>query len=91
MRFEKMELAAPRQNDPPAMREAIMTLKEQGYDVRRPNVHQLKVTPDLSYYPNNGKILVDGQSVRPERGLEALLRLLRDQGLDLNIGHFADV
>lgn len=84
MRFDKMKTAAPSENDPPAMREAIRVLLDEAYDVRRPNPHQLKVTPEVSYYPSNGKILVDGQSVHAERGLDALLRLLRGGSADQN-------
>lgn len=79
MRFEKMNVAVPRDDDTPAMSEAISVLLAEGYDVRRPNPHQLKVTPNVSFYPSNGKILIDGQSVHVDRGLDALCRLLRPE------------
>ena len=78
MKFEKLESAEPRDGDVPAMIEAIEELLAVGVDLRRPaNNYQLKVAPEISYYPSKQTIFVDGEKgVRPERGIEALLDLL---------------
>jgi hypothetical protein len=84
MRYDKMPRAEPREGDHPAIAEAIATLERAGADTRRPanNSYQLKVSPDLNYYPAKGTIYRDGApSPLPDRGLEALIRLLHEEGL----------
>jgi hypothetical protein len=84
MRYDKMPRAEPRDGDPPVIAQTIATLERAGADPRRPpnNSYQLKVSPDLNYYPAKGTIYRDGApSPLPDRGLEALIQLLRDEGL----------
>lgn len=79
MRYSQMPLAAVVPQDDPAMIEAITTLTAAGIDVRRPanSLHQLKVSPLISYYPGRQTIVADGEpTARPQRGLAALLIFL---------------
>ena len=78
MRFEDMPLAAARENDALSMIRAIDQLLIAGIDARRPvgNPHQIKVTPDLSFYPTSGRLVVDGRPALPQRGIGALIELL---------------
>ncbi|MEG8041725.1 hypothetical protein QP164_02595 [Sphingomonas sp. LR59] len=81
MRFEDMPMAAARENDSPSMIRAIERLLMAGAEARRPigNPHQIKVTPDLSFYPTTGRMLFDGGPAQPERGVDALIELLARQ------------
>jgi hypothetical protein len=84
MRYDKMPRAEPCEGDHPAVAQAIATLERAGADPRRPpnNSFQLKVSPDLNYYAAKGTIYRDGAPTPlPDRGLDALIRLLRDEGL----------
>lgn len=84
MHYDKMSRAEPREGDHPAIAQAIATLERAGAEPRRPanNSYQLKVSPDLNYYPAKGTIYRDGApSPLPDRGLEALIQLLRNEGL----------
>jgi hypothetical protein len=79
-----MPRATRRDGDHPAMAHAIATLERAGADPRRPsnNFYQLKVSPDLNYYPAKGTIYRDGApSPLPDRGLDALTMLLRNEGV----------
>jgi hypothetical protein len=80
MRFEDMPMAAARKNDGLSMIRAIEQLLIAGIDARRPvgNPHQIKVTPDLSFYPTSGRLVVDGRPALPQRGIGALIELLSD-------------
>jgi hypothetical protein len=82
MKFEKMPFAEPRERDGKAMLDALHRLTELGADVRRPkgNGHQLKVSPDLSYYPTTGRIVRDSEDALDETGLGPLIDLLRREG-----------
>lgn len=76
MRFDQMPHAAPRDGDKPAFLEALDKLLAAGANARRPtnNDHQIKVTPDLNYYPNTGTIFYDGERrPLPVRGIGALI------------------
>lgn len=84
MRYDKMPRATPRDGDHPAMPHAIATLESAGADARRPpnNPYQLKVSPDLIYFPGKGTIYRDGApAALPDRGLDALIKLLKDEGV----------
>jgi hypothetical protein len=78
MRFEDMPDAEVRAGDGNAMRRAIVRLRELGIDARRPagNPHQIKVAPNLSYYPTSGKIVLDATPAFKAKGIDALLKLL---------------
>jgi len=78
MKFDDMPVAEARASDGLAMVRSIARLKELGFDVRRPsgNPHQIKITPDLSFYPTTGKIVFDARPALKERGLAALLAFL---------------
>jgi hypothetical protein len=80
MRYHRMPVAEPRIGDPEEMREAIERLKKEGWEPRRPlgeKNYQLKLSPRLSYYPTTGRIVFDNETALPDRGLEALIGLLR--------------
>ena len=63
-----------RDNDSPAMCEAISWLEQKFY---RPTNVQLKIDDDVSYYPDRGTIMIDGYGSRcSESGLPALQALL---------------
>lgn len=79
MKFDRLPVAEPRPGDSAAMLRAIEELKRLGLDVRRPNgsPYQLKVSADLSFYPNKGTIFRDGdQQALPQRGIASLLEVL---------------
>ncbi len=87
MRFLKMNKAEARDGDSPEMIAAIEALHARGYEPRRPanNNYQIKVNPNLSYYPGTGTTLTDGaSSPLSERGLDALLKLLERQNTELS-------
>ena len=80
MNFYSLPKARARTGDHPRMADAIERLLAAGVDVRRPvnSEHQLKVDERISYYPGKGTIYHDGAPApRSERGLEALIHLLR--------------
>ena len=79
MKFDRMPDAEHRDGDRPAMTQAIDALLKLGVEAKRPynNNHQLKIDPFLSYYPGTGSIMFDSEPPLPERGLEALIRLIR--------------
>lgn len=64
-------------DDPPAMVEAIRVLAHARIPFRRVSAHQLKLSPTLSFYPARGTIMYDSRPPLPQRGLPALLDLLR--------------
>ena len=78
MKYDDMPTAAQREGDSMKMVEAILRLRRIGVDARRPanNPHQIKVRPDLSYYPTTGRIVADGAHSCAQRGLNALIELL---------------
>ena len=66
-----------RDNDTPAMCEAIGWLEQAGWSFYRPTNVQLKIDEDISYYPDRGTIIIDGYNSRcSESGLPALQALL---------------
>jgi hypothetical protein len=66
-----------RDNDTPAMCEAIVWLEQAGWTFYRPTNVQLKIDEDISYYPDRGTIMIDGYCSRcSESGLPALQALL---------------
>ena len=78
-----MKTAEARLNDTPEMIEAITVLTSAGVDVRRPPDHgfQLKVSPELSYYPTTKRIVFDGKPAEEEKGLDTLIKLLRTKNI----------
>jgi hypothetical protein len=54
----------------------------EGIDARRPagSQHQIKVTPDLSFYPDKGTILPDRGCKLEIRGIDELIDYLRENG-----------
>lgn len=63
-----------------AMHQAAAALARAGVHFLQPTGFQLKVGP-YSFYPGKGTIYRDGDvRARPEKGLPAFLRLLRDEG-----------
>ena len=79
MRYSRMTPATPRPDDTPAFLHALDELMLAGADARRPvgNNHQIKVTPNLSFYPGTGAIFRDGdRGPLPVRGLNALIEYL---------------
>lgn len=84
MRFDHMPPALPEEGDSPKFVEALNKLMIGGAHPRRPpnNHHQIKVSSDISFYPDKGTIYRDGDK-KPlaERGVEALLELLGKAGL----------
>ena len=83
MKFSKMPLAEARAGDDLAVETAIARLREAGVEPRRPinNAYQLKVTPNISYYPTTGKVVVDATPALDIRGVDALIGMLIEQGL----------
>jgi hypothetical protein len=83
MKFDKMPSADAREKDPKAVLDAIRRLEFAGADVRRPkrNRYQLKLSPDLNYYPTIGRIVRDGEDALEACGLDAVIELLRREGL----------
>lgn len=84
MRYEFMPPALPEEGDSPKFAEALDKLMRGGADPRRPpnNHHQIKVSSNISFYPDKGTIYRDGdKKPLPERGVEALLELLGKAGL----------
>ena len=66
-----------RDNDRPAMCEAISWLERNKWGFYRPTNIQLKIDGDISYYPDRGTIMIDGYPSRcSESGLSALQALL---------------
>lgn len=82
MSFRSMPPAAPRPGDSLKMGQALDRFLIEGIDARRPvgNDHQIKVCSDVSYYPDKGTILVDGETKLPVHGLDALIEFLRETG-----------
>ena len=82
MSFHNMLPAEPRPGDSHQMRAAIDRFMREGIDARRPagNDHQLKVSWDLSYYPDKGTILPDRGTKLRVSGLDALIGYLRETG-----------
>ena len=83
MRYHRMPPAEPRPTDKPIFLDALDKLLLAGADARRPpnNNDQIKVTADLSFYPNTGTIYRDGDSKPlPFRGVDALIEYLREIG-----------
>ena len=78
MKYYDMPTAEQREGDSIKMVEAISRLRRIGADARRPanNPYQMKVRPDLSYYPTTGRIVADGAHSCARRGLNALIELL---------------
>lgn len=66
-----------RDNDSPAMCEAIDWLERNKWSFYRPTNVQLKINDDVSYYPDRGTIMIDGYGSRcSDSGLPALQALL---------------
>ncbi|PBN43796.1 hypothetical protein SxD43FB_08655 [Sphingobium sp. D43FB] len=87
MRFKKMPSAEIQPDDDELMATAIVQLRGYGADVRRPegSSFQLKLPKGVNFYPTTGKIYIDGGvSALSQKGLEALLLILRDQGTIAN-------
>src|SRR5438046_1310942 len=62
--------------DDPAVAEALVWLRKRGFPVRQLTPYQIKIA-DVSYYPRQGTIFVDGEPRRRrEKGLDALAELL---------------
>ena len=81
MSFHNLQPALPWPGDSPKMRAALDRLLVEGVEARRPaNNNQIKVTPDLSYYPDKGTILPDRGCKLQIRGLDALIEHLRETG-----------
>jgi hypothetical protein len=61
---------------------ALDRLLVEGIEARRPvgNNHQIKVTWDLSYYPDKGSILPDRGCKLEITGPDALIEYLRETG-----------
>lgn len=59
MRYRGMPPAEPRAGDSEKVTEALNRFLLEGVDARRPpgNPHQIKVSEDLSYYPDTGRIV----------------------------------
>jgi hypothetical protein len=84
MRYDKMPTAEARAGDSAIFISAIEALLKAGANPRRPpnNSHQIKVTSNVSFYPNTGTILVDGASgALPIRGVQALIEYLHQNGV----------
>ena len=80
--FLKLPFADHREGDDKAMTQAINFFSLHCSDARRPenNTFQLKLSSAVSYYPRNGRIHVDGGAKgREERGLQAVLALLKER------------
>lgn len=61
--------------------EAEAWLRTRHLPFRRATQYQLKIGQEVSYYPGNGRIFVDGESQRrPDTGLPALAAVLKEQG-----------
>jgi hypothetical protein len=80
MRYRCMPPAEPRPGDSAKVTEALDRFLIEGIDARRPpgNAHQIKVSEELSYYPDTGRIVRDGSPRLTIAGLNALLELLRE-------------
>lgn len=63
-------------DDPPGFYEDIMELIEAKYYVTRASKHQVKYRA-VNYYPSTGTITIDGKGRHPEKGLKAVLELLK--------------
>jgi hypothetical protein len=68
--------------DSPLLREQIEELERLAYSVQRCTRHHVKIGP-VNFYPSRGKITIDPDSRHPEKGFEALLRLL--DGMKKNV------
>ena len=89
MKYYQLPIAIGREDDDPAMSEAIRALMLAGIDVRRPDKtpYQLKVTQSINFYPAKGTIFIDGTAgALPQRGLQALLTLLTNQPCEQALG-----
>lgn len=65
------------------MTDAIAAIEQVGHRVHRPSPYQLKIG-GINFWPNTGKITIDPDRKYPERGLPAVLELIRAQyGLKL--------
>lgn len=66
--------------DSPKMRAAVDELERRKVDFIRPTPHQLMID-DINFYPNKGTIVVDNNHTLPQRGLEALLKLIESRNI----------
>jgi hypothetical protein len=62
-------------DDPPEFYLLIMQLIKDKYYVTRASKHQIKHR-EVNYYPSSGVITIDGEGRHPEKGPQALLKLL---------------
>lgn len=61
--------------DSPKLVTQIEKLEKLGYNVCRCSPFHVKIGP-YNWFPTTGKITIDPQSRHPEKGFDALLRLL---------------
>jgi hypothetical protein len=73
-----IDLTAPpiRDGDTPKMRAAIDTLQAHGANVTRCSPYHLKIG-HINFYPDTGKINLDGHKAYKDRGLDVLLSILK--------------
>jgi hypothetical protein len=64
------------------MIKALATFMSLDIDARRPpkNRYQVKVSDDVCFYPDTGRIVRDGGAPMPVSGIDALIKFLRDDG-----------
>ena len=67
-----------RENDRREMREAIAQLQAREVHFIRPTQYQLKID-DINFYPETGRIQIDGSKALKERGLSALLQIVESR------------
>lgn len=73
--MKKPKLELRQKNDSQDMSEAIKTLSEKGYKIVRKTPYQLKIGP-FNFWPDTGRIHIDGKSKMTKRGLEDFIDLL---------------
>jgi hypothetical protein len=77
-------MSAIRSDDPPRLREQIKQLLDLKYDVQRPTEHQVKVGT-FNWYWGKGTITRDPHHRLTERGFEAFLLLVKEEGSRNNL------
>jgi hypothetical protein len=76
----KKDLPLRQPGDTAAMREAVDALTAANHTVRRTSKYQLILDHGFNFWPSTERIHRDGDNeARPERGLQALLRLLAQE------------
>jgi hypothetical protein len=69
------------QYQPSEMDEALAWLRRYNVPHAKKTVHQIKIPPDVSYFPGTGTIFIDRDDMKlPDKGLAALARLLGMRG-----------